>query len=70
MRDEAPLAGGPGIGARLERLAEVAPVRAEIESFWLRPDHRRAPTWLEHEDINDVMLATSLAPQGFLGVGS
>jgi hypothetical protein len=22
--------------------------------------------WLEHADINDVMLATSLAPEGYL----
>jgi len=23
-------------------------------------------TWLDHEDINDAMLATSLVPEGFL----
>ena len=39
---------------------------AEIESFWLPPEHRRVRTWLDHEDINDVMLATSLVPEGFL----
>ena len=50
----------------IEHLARYAPVRAEIESFWLLPAHRRAATWIEHEDINDVMLATSLAPEGFL----
>jgi hypothetical protein len=69
MRADVDLAGGPDTRARIERLAEVAPVRAEIESFWLQPEHRRARTWLAHEDINDVMLATSLAPEGFLGVG-
>ena len=37
-----------------------------IRSFWLEPAHRRARTWLDHEDINDVMLATSLAPRGFI----
>jgi hypothetical protein len=25
--------------------------------------------WTEHADINDVMLATSLAPVAFLGLG-
>jgi hypothetical protein len=38
----------------------------EIESFWLDPDHRRDPTWAEHRDIDCVMLATRLVPDGFL----
>lgn len=37
-------------------------VGAAIESFWLRPQHQQVPTWQEHRDINEVMLATSLAP--------
>jgi hypothetical protein len=41
-------------------------LRAEIEEFWIRPESRRVPTWLDHADINDVMLATSLAPDGFV----
>ena len=48
------------------RFARYAALRAEIESFWLSPVHRQTRTWLDHEDINDVMLATSLAPEGFL----
>jgi hypothetical protein len=35
-------------------------------SFWVDPGHRRAGTWVEHLDINEVMLATSLAPDGCL----
>jgi hypothetical protein len=57
---------GAGAHAHLDRLARYAPLRAEIESFWLEPSHRRVDTWLEHRDINDVMLATSIAPDGFL----
>lgn len=41
-------------------------LREEIERFWIRPEHRETRAWLDHEDINDVMLATSLAPDGFL----
>jgi hypothetical protein len=41
-------------------LRPFLPLRGEIESFWLDPVHRANSTWLEHEDINDVMLATSL----------
>ncbi len=37
-----------------------------IESFWLEPEHRSVDSWLEHADINNVMLATSLAPGGYL----
>jgi hypothetical protein len=35
-------------------------------SSWLDPEHQRLRAWLEHLDINDVMLATSLVPDGFL----
>jgi hypothetical protein len=41
-------------------------LRDEIQDFWLRAENRRASTWLEHVDINEVMLATSLEPEGFL----
>ncbi len=37
-----------------------------IETFWLDPTQRETKSWREHEDINMVMLATSLAPDGFL----
>ena len=37
-----------------------------IESFWLDPRHRQQRTWSAHRDINEVMLATSLVPDGFL----
>jgi hypothetical protein len=41
-------------------------VRSSINTFWSTPAHRASRTYREHEDINDVMLATSLAPSGFL----
>jgi hypothetical protein len=47
-------------------LARYVGLRAEVETFWLAPEHRRTRTWLDHEDINEVMLATSLLPEGFL----
>jgi hypothetical protein len=49
----------------IEELSEYMPLRAEIESFWMRPEHRRTEAWVEHLDINEVMLATSLCPEGF-----
>jgi len=50
------------------RLARHARLGEEIVSFWLDPAHRNARSWREHRDINDVMLATALAPEGFLAL--
>jgi hypothetical protein len=51
----------------LDRLKRYVWLRGAIASFWMRVDNRRTPSWVEHADINDVMLATALAPDGFLG---
>jgi hypothetical protein len=55
---------------RLQELLAALSLRTElgtqIRSFWLDPDNRRSATWSEHEDINEVMLATSLLPEGYL----
>ena len=37
-----------------------------IEQFWTDPKNRKCTTWIAHQDINSVMLATSLAPGGYL----
>jgi len=50
----------------LEALAPYAALGPLIESFWLDPERRRTRTWAEHRDINEVMLATSLVPEGHL----
>ncbi|MGB5261044.1 MAG: hypothetical protein WBO34_11060 [Gammaproteobacteria bacterium] len=51
---------------RLEELVYYLPLRDTIETFWRDPANQRSDTWTEHRDINEVMLATSLAPDGFL----
>jgi hypothetical protein len=51
----------------LRALSRHLPIREAVEDFWLDPRHRESPTWTEHEDINAVMLAASLAPEGYLG---
>lgn len=69
--------GLSGVESMLERddaapeLAELEshlPLRERIVSFWQQPEHREASTWAEHRNINTVMLATALAPEGFLGM--
>lgn len=55
-----------GARSRLRELMEYVAIGEKIESFWRAPQHRQSATWSEHRDINEVMLATSLAPEGFL----
>ena len=55
----------PG-GSPLAELREYVPLGRAIESFWLDPGHRQTSAWSEHRDINEVMLATRLAPTGYL----
>jgi hypothetical protein len=52
--------------AQLEALKSYVSLGSTIESFWLDSKHREADTWTEHRDINEVMLATSLVPEGSL----
>ncbi len=50
----------------LNKLARFFRINEFVENFWLEPEHRSVNSWLEHADINNVMLATSLAPDGYL----
>jgi hypothetical protein len=50
----------------LTSLLVYAPLAETLENFWLNPEHQEATTWREHLNINSVMLATSLIPEGFL----
>ncbi len=56
-------------GATLDRLLRHIRLRDRIEGFWLDTGNRATPSWREHEDINAVMLATSLVPEGYLERG-
>jgi len=66
-QERQPPASAP-LRARLQSLLRYLPLRDAIETFWRAPANRQADTWTEHRDINEVMLATSLAPDGFLGL--
>ena len=58
---------GRDLQGRLEVLLPVLPLAEDLELFWLDPANRAADSWRAHLDINAVMLATSLMPDGFLG---
>jgi hypothetical protein len=53
---------------RIETLMRYAPLAEIIETFWLEPANRESRSWAEHRDITMVMLATSLAPEGYLDI--
>ena len=59
-------AGGDRSRSCLRALEPYGALGPTIESFWFEPEHQRASTWTEHRDINEVMLATSLAPTGYV----
>lgn len=54
--------------SRIKRLMQNVPLSEEIEGFWLKRANRETESWTAHREINMVMLATSLAPDGYLGL--
>lgn len=54
------------INESLLRLQSYMPLAKIIEEFWIDAKHQLVSTWTEHIDINTIMLATSIAPNGFL----
>jgi hypothetical protein len=67
LRADGGLPGGDESAAHVVKLVAHLPLREKIESFWASHDRQTVATWVEHEDINGVMLATSLLPEGYLG---
>lgn len=57
----------PGLDSRIEELMRYMSMGEDIRTFWLNPGNRKTQSWTEHREINMVMLATSLAPDGYLG---
>jgi hypothetical protein len=54
------------LDTRVESLMNYVPMGSMIEAYWLEPANQRTVSWTAHRDINMVMLATSLAPDGYL----
>lgn len=61
-----PRLASPELGAWIRRLAPQVALGSRIVAFWLDPARRDPRTWSEHRDINEVMLATALCPDGYL----
>jgi hypothetical protein len=65
-RKEGAFSGEQGLGTRMKTLMQYGPLKEVIDTFWLQPQSRESNSWKAHRDINMVMLATSLSPDGFL----
>ncbi|MGE0230401.1 MAG: hypothetical protein AB7O39_10710 [Flavobacteriaceae bacterium] len=65
------LAEGATPALQLSRGLPVPPreLASAIENFWLDESNRQAASWREHEDINAVMLASSLLPDRLVLLG-
>jgi hypothetical protein len=49
-----------------DNLQRYHPLAKQISTFWSDPARRGSSAWMNHRDINSVMLATSLAPDSYL----
>lgn len=58
----------PGIRQGTEAVQKYVHFAEKIEKYWADPDHQKVETWTGHRDINMVMLATSLFPDGYLNL--
>jgi len=67
VREKEHFQAGARLRELLELILEYLPLGEAVEHFWLDPAHRVTPGWQEHLRINQVMLATSLSPDTFLG---
>jgi hypothetical protein len=56
------------IAILMKTLWKYLPLGEKIETFWLDAVNQKTDVWKEHRHINMVMLATSLAPDGFLAL--
>ena len=63
-RIDAPHSFGQMISDSLAAISAHGVLATDIDAFWSAPGQRRTTSWQAHCDINDVMLATSLMPDG------
>ncbi|HUH66347.1 MAG TPA: hypothetical protein VLZ07_07930 [Syntrophales bacterium] len=56
------------VHSQTEDLKRYMPLSNAIEAYWLDEANRKTTGWIGHFDINMVMLATSLAPEGYISV--
>jgi hypothetical protein len=56
----------PLIHSRVLSLMRYVRLSEMINAFWLESENKKSDSWTDHRNINMVMLATSLSPDGYL----
>lgn len=59
---------GRRLRSYLQHLRQYGSLTGAIEAFWRQKSSMLSESWMAHADINTVMLATSLIPDGFLSL--
>jgi hypothetical protein len=65
-KDDALVPRGSTEASHLNALSNHLEFADVLVHFWQRADARDTDNWRDHENINQVMLATALAPSGYL----
>jgi hypothetical protein len=53
---------------KVEAILAYVPLKEKIIQFWMSDKNRESPAWTGHKEISMVMLATGIAPDGFLTI--
>jgi hypothetical protein len=61
-------AGEGELSSIVSSLLRYVPLRETIQTFWLQKANQESKSWRNHLDIDMVMLATSLTPDGYLNL--
>jgi hypothetical protein len=59
----------PALPRTIDLLLPYESLSDEIVGLWLPHAQHQYESWKDHQDINDMMLATAIIPNTFLSVG-
>ena len=62
------LVGGRTLSDYVDQFQDFYSLSEDIENVWRQALNRQCPSWVDHQNINAVMLVTSLIPDGFLSL--
>jgi hypothetical protein len=68
-KDRTRFGNRPTLGWTVHHLLPYSSLSDTIVSFWMPHAQHLDASWLAHQNINDVMLATALIPDTFLSIG-
>lgn len=70
LHEHAGLRKRPLLNKHIDALTAYMPLGERVLDFWLQEENRETQMWTKHRDINMVMLAAGLCPDGHFNGGS